>query len=47
MKIKEELNAIKKEVETLNKKLTELTEKELTQVSGGASNPLADVPAGT
>lgn len=47
MKTKEELNAIKKEVETLNRKLTELTEEELTQVSGGASNPFADVPAGT
>ena len=35
MKTKEELNALKKEVDTLNKKLHELTEEELTQVSGG------------
>ena len=35
MKSKEELNALKNEVETLNKKLAELTEEELAQVSGG------------
>ena len=35
MKTKEELNALKEEVETLNKKLDELTEEELAQVSGG------------
>ena len=35
MKTKEELNALKEEVETLNKKLAELTEEELGQVSGG------------
>ena len=35
MKSKEELNALKEEVETLNKKLAELTEEELAQVSGG------------
>ena len=35
MKTKEELNALKEEVETLNKKLAELTEDELEQVSGG------------
>ena len=35
MKTKEELNALKEEVETLNKKLTELSEEELAQVSGG------------
>ena len=35
MKTKEELNALKEEVETLNKKLTELTEGELAQVVGG------------
>ena len=35
MKSKEELNALKEEVETLNKKLAELTEEELEQVSGG------------
>ena len=35
MKTKEELNTIKEEVEALNKKLAELTEEELSQVSGG------------
>ena len=34
-KTKEELNEIKKEVEALNKKLAELSEEELEQVSGG------------
>ena len=38
MKTKEELNALKEEVEALNKKLHELTEEELKQVSGGVSN---------
>ena len=36
MKTKEELNALKEEVETLNKKLHELTDGELEQVAGGA-----------
>ena len=35
MKTKEELNALKKEAEALNKKLHELTDEELEQVSGG------------
>ena len=35
MKTKEELNALKEEVETQNKELHELTEEELAQVSGG------------
>ena len=35
MKSKEELNAIKEEVETLSKKLSELTGDELEQVCGG------------
>lgn len=35
MKTKEELNAIKEEVEVLNKKLAELTSGELEQVTGG------------
>ena len=38
MKTKEELNALKEEVETLNQKLAELTEEELGQVSGGIGN---------
>ena len=35
MKTKEELNAIKEEVEAVNEKLAELTEEELAQVNGG------------
>ena len=35
MKTKEELNELKEEVENLNRKLAELTEEELAQVSGG------------
>ncbi len=37
MKTKEELEQIKKEVEILNKKLKELSEEELKQVSGGVN----------
>ena len=37
MKSKKELNALKEEVETLNRKLHELTEEELTQVNGGTT----------
>ena len=36
MKTKEELNALKEEVETVNRKLLELTEEELADVTGGA-----------
>ena len=45
MKTKEELNALKEEVETLNKKLAELTEEELEQVAGGSgsSRPRFDI----
>ena len=35
MKTPEELNALKVEAEALNKKLHELTDEELAQVSGG------------
>ena len=35
MKTKEELNELKEEAETVSKKLHELTEEELAQVSGG------------
>ena len=35
MKTKEELNALKDEVETVNRKLAELTDEELEQVAGG------------
>ena len=46
MKTKEELNALKEKVETLNRKLTELTDEELAQVSGGASrgSPVNELP---
>ena len=35
MKTKEELNALKEEVEAMNRKLAELTEDELKEVCGG------------
>ena len=35
MKTPEELNALKEEIEAVNKKLAELTEEEFAQVSGG------------
>ena len=35
MKTKEELNAIKEEVEALSKKLADLSEEDLAQVVGG------------
>lgn len=40
MKTAEELTAIKEAVETLNKKLAELTEEELEQVTGGYQLPI-------
>ena len=39
MKTKEELNALKKEAETVNEKLQELTEEEIAQVTGGHEPP--------
>ena len=41
MKTKEEINALKEEIKDLNKKLAELTEEELAQVSGGGDVPRA------
>ena len=38
MKSKEELNALKEEVEILNKKLHELTDEEMEQIVGGGQN---------
>ena len=38
-KTKEELNELKKEVETVNEKLAELTPEEIAQVSGGRVAP--------
>ena len=37
MKTKEELNALKKEVEAVGEKLRELTDEELKQVVGGGT----------
>lgn len=39
MKTKEELNALRSEVEALNTKLAELDDEELEQIIGGASLP--------
>ena len=39
MKTKEELNALKEEVETVNRKRHELTDEELEKVSGGRILP--------
>ena len=40
MKTKEELKALKEEVEAVSKKLAELSEEELEQVSGGYVDPV-------
>ena len=45
MKTKEELNALKREVESLKRKLAELTEDELMQVAGGDAKDPAPGPA--
>ena len=44
MNRKEERNAFKKEAAALNKKLMELTDVELTRVSGGRYYPHKDDP---
>ena len=44
MKTKEELNALKDEVETLNRKLAELTEEELKAVAGGGFSLCSNCP---
>ena len=43
MKTPEELNALKEEVEILNKKLAELSKEELDQVAGG-TKPMMEEP---
>lgn len=46
MRTKEELNALKTEVEAMNKKLQDLTEEELKQLvggKGGSGNPDVDM----
>ena len=45
MKTKEELTALKEEVETLNRKLHELSDEELAQVTGGAAEAKEDLNA--
>ena len=42
MKTKEKLNALKEEVETMDIKLSELSEEDLSQVSGGVLTPEAE-----
>ena len=42
MKTPEELNALKEEVETMDIKLSELSEEDLSQVSGGVLTPEAE-----
>ena len=39
MKTADELKELKEEVETLNRKLHELTDEELAQVTGGLAQP--------
>lgn len=39
MKTKDELNALKNEIEALNKKLADLTDEELAIVTGGYDMP--------
>ena len=41
MKTKEELNALKKEVKTVSRKLHELTEEELKYIAGGDSEQIS------
>ena len=47
MKTEEELNALKEEVEALNKKLAELSKEELEQVTGGITNLFRTADANT
>ena len=44
MKTKEELNALKEEVEAVNEKLAELTPEEIAQVTGGVAPPRLGKP---
>ncbi len=46
MKTKEELNELKEEVETLNRKLYALSDDELTQVTGGCGAGIGDFDHG-
>ena len=42
MKTKEELNTLKNEVESLNRKLAELSEDEMNEVAGGGLDEWVD-----
>ena len=42
MKTQEELNALKEEAETVNRKLHELTDEELAQVTGGETGGIVE-----
>lgn len=44
MKTKEELNALKEEVEAVGKKLKDLSEDELKEVTGGMKIVVDDMP---
>lgn len=44
MKTEEELNALRAEVEAVGKKLTELSEDELKEVTGGMKIVVDDMP---
>ncbi len=46
MKTKEELKALKEEMESLHKKLTELSEEELAQINGGSIPHIPGLPIG-
>ena len=46
MKTNEEPNTLKEEVETVSKKLHELTDEELAQVAGGGDDPFAGLVVG-
>ena len=45
MKTKEELDALKEEVEAVNEKLAELTPEEIAQVTGGVARHFKPVVA--
>ena len=44
MKTPEELNALKEDLEALNRKLATLTEEELKAVAGGGFSPCSNCP---
>ena len=44
MKSKEELNALREEVESVGKKMTELSEEELKEITGGMKIDTENVP---